>query len=156
MGLTVKTEVRLNRKELGKLKRRVQGLHNAHVDIGFFGGKPHPTNEEEGLTIAEVAAINEFGLGVPERAFMRLTMFEHKQKVRNDLARGITKLFHGQMTSHRLLKELGRRMRDQMRLEIALFDTPPNSPETIEKKGFNAPLVETGSMLEDVDFRVNK
>lgn len=156
MGVKATVDITMNRKELGKVKRRTAGLKNAHVDVGFFGAKPHPTNLDEGLTIAVVASINEFGLGVPERAFMRLTMFSKKQKIKAEMVKGVKNVFHAKQTSHQLMKKLGRTVRDAMKLEIALFDSPPNSPDTIAKKGFNAPLVETGTLIGDVDLRVNK
>jgi hypothetical protein len=40
--------------------------------------------------------------------------------------------------------------------EIIAWDTPPNSPQTVEAKGFNDPLINTGKMLESVDFKVER
>ena len=46
------------------------------------------------------------------------------------------------------------RAQGDLKQMIAEFSTPANSPMTIAKKGFNNPLVDTGIMLDTVDYDV--
>ena len=59
MGLKLKVTVKKDTKGLRKLESIFKRLDRA-VEVGFFNGKAHPKNNGE-FTVAEVAAINEFG-----------------------------------------------------------------------------------------------
>lgn len=54
------------------------------------------------------------------------------------------------------LGRMGEGIRGQLQGSIREFTTPANAPSTIAKKGFNAPLRDTGHMLNSVDFEVTK
>lgn len=51
---------------------------------------------------------------------------------------------------------MGDGIRGQLQTSIRDWTTPPNSPDTIAKKGFNKPLIDTSHMLNSVDYDYGK
>lgn len=119
---------------------------NAKIEVGFFEGEKYPN----GKSVAEVAAFNEFGGGkVPPRPFMR-TCVERRKNIWKKLVRDeLAKNEDARVT----LALLGNRMVEDLKDYIKIWTYPPNAPSTIAKKGFNDPLVETGRMMNSVDWR---
>lgn len=72
-----------------ELKRLLNGLGTVELTAGILqdprAGAPagdHIHDEESGMTIAELAAIHEFGLGdVPERSFLRAWFDENETRI---------------------------------------------------------------------------
>ena len=56
----------------------------------------------------------------------------------------------------KVTKEWGDALVKVLKDSITTFDDPANAPRTIEKKGFDNPLIETGFMRDSVDWRVSK
>lgn len=119
---------------------------HAKIEVGFFEGEKYP----DGKSVAEVAAFNEFGGGkVPPRPFMR-TCVERRKNIWKKLVRDeLAKNEDARVT----LALLGNRMVEDLKDYIKIWTYPPNAPSTIAKKGFNDPLVETGRMMNSVDWR---
>lgn len=119
------------------------------------------TGGDEGLTNPEIAAKNEFGVGVPRRSMLRMPFHLHGDKV----------LKNAQADARARLAEVARAPRRAAqkildRVGIAgenlvqeAFDSrgfgswKPNAPLTIELKGSDAPLIDTAQMRHAVDSR---
>jgi hypothetical protein len=54
------------------------------------------------------------------------------------------------------LQLMGERIKDQLQGSIRELVEPPLSPYTIKKKGFDKPLIDTGHMLNSVDYDVKE
>jgi hypothetical protein len=54
------------------------------------------------------------------------------------------------------LDQTGAAIAGQLRQSIVDFTSPPLSPKTIAKKGFDKPLVDTGHMLASIDHVVKE
>lgn len=54
------------------------------------------------------------------------------------------------------LGRMGEGIRGQLQGSIRDFTTPANAPSTVAQKGFNKPLIDTGHMLNSVDFEIAK
>jgi len=52
------------------------------------------------------------------------------------------------------LGQMARALAAQVRQNIVNMNDPPNAPWTVERKGFNDPLIETGEMRDNVAWRV--
>ena len=123
------------------------------VDIGF----PGTATYADGKSLAMVALVNEFGIGVPERPFMRRTV----QMIMNDPA--FMKLFTSLVDPtpgdrFRLLPwawfRIGLYGQSMMQKSITDLKTPPNAPSTIARKGSSDPLIDTGHMRQSVTWRI--
>ena len=54
------------------------------------------------------------------------------------------------------LKMMGEVIRGELQESIADFSSPANAASTVRSKGFDDPLVDTGHMLDSVDFEVKE
>ncbi len=53
------------------------------------------------------------------------------------------------------LGRMGEVIKGQLQDSIREWTDPPNAPSTVAKKGFDKPLIETGHMLNSVDYEVS-
>lgn len=149
-NITVK--VKKNTKVLKDIEKKlIKASHDA-VQVGFFDGKLHPSGD---MTIAEVAAIQEFGTReVPERPFMRTTIMKDREFV-TYLENGISTIIWGvKPNAKQGLKGAGQVLAEAMKESVETWTTPINSRATVRRKGFNDPLVETGTMRENISWRL--
>jgi len=126
-----------------------------------FNDKQNIYYGEEFIPLYVVAMGNEFGAVkqredgsysyTPPRPFLSSTFSKNKSKYTNLVAEKVNKVFNNQNVKFELKSEMSEMAKDVSK-SIADWDTPPNAPETIEKKGFNDPLVETGTMRDNVIF----
>lgn len=136
-------------------------------DLGFKGfaaqlrrlskariGTTVGVHEDEGEPAVVKAASNEFGTStIPERSFLRETFDARADEVLDDLEAAVVKAVDGGDLSA-LLDPVGDKWAEEVRQAIRDKSEPRNAPYTIEKKGFDDPLVETGDMQEEVKHRV--
>lgn len=154
MGFTLKVET----KRLSSLIKRTTEIDNTEVEIGFWEDRYGPENDN--LSVAQVAAYNNFGTSFnPTRPFMDDTFEDIMYQAY--MARGVKNVFISVLTNgrgtQRLLRELGERIKGMMQLTILEYAANGgNSQKTIEKKGRDSPLIDTGKMLESVRFRIQK
>ena len=117
--------------------------------VGFLERATYP----DGKPVAMIAAFNEYGTRtIPARPFFR-NMIAAKSK---EWPEGIaTQLRLTHYNVDLTLQRTGAAIRGQLQQSIRDTNTPPNAPSTIAKKGFNKPLIDTGHMLNSVDYEVN-
>jgi len=137
-------------------KRIINGFSkadNSHVDIGFLEGdlrKP-VAGEDSILSQAQVAAFNEFG--TPERPFMRLAFDTNKTEISSFVLKTQRAVIDGNINVKQGLKRNGAFIKSLIQKMIVDLQEPPNSPETVLRKGFNDPLIDTKQMLNGVDHK---
>lgn len=138
----------------------------AVIVAGVIGPEGEATHSRSKLqeSVAAIAARNEFGLGVPERSFLRRTFDEKRDKYHDYLARGVQReLVQAAKTRTALSaetsithKRLGLRIEGDVKRKIASHIPPPNSPATIAAKGSSTPLIWTGQTRRAVSSAVRK
>ena len=138
----IRFSIKIDDKDIYKQLKK----QNGKIEVGFFEGEKYP----DGKSVAEVAAFNEFGGGhTPPRPFMRTLVQNHRKIWRNILQDELPK----EDNAHTALATLAEYMVDDLKDYIKIWTYPPNAPSTIAKKGFNDPLVDTGRMMNSVDWR---
>lgn len=111
------------------------------------------TNLESGRLVAEYAAYNEFGTQkIPARPAMRATLEAHEDRYADGL---MTMLMAG-TDPETAMDALGQVVEGDVKQNIAEWQSPPNAPATVARKGFNAPLKETGAYEHAITSRVDK
>lgn len=141
-----------------------QNLHalsgNAFVSVGVQGseaGASHDANS--GLTNVQLAAIHEYGLGVPERSFIRATIDIHQR----DLVTLIAKLgqramlppgVDGHLTEAAALSLVGEYTVGIIKERIIAHIPPPLSEERKKEKGSDTPLIEFGTLLSSITYKL--
>lgn len=109
---------------------------------------PHKGGLEEALaapkTVAEVANDHEFGIGVPERSWLRAYVDAAQEEIRRDLSQAMAKVVAGEWDTERALEIVGMKHVAKIQERIRNGIEPPNSPVTIARKGSSVPLIDTG------------
>lgn len=136
--------------------------HKAVLQVGFLEGATYP----DGTNVAFVAAMNEFGhrVGaapaagerdertvVPPRPFFR-NMIADKSGEWPEAIGGL--LTATDYDVEKTLELTGEAIQGQLQQSIIDTNSPPLAPSTIARKGSEKPLVESGHMLNSVDFIV--
>jgi hypothetical protein len=120
------------------------------VRVGFLEGATYP----DGTPVGLVAAVNEYGApsrGVPPRPFFR-NMIADKSA---DWPEALGKTLQATgLDQTKALELMGQGVAAQLRQSIVETDSPPLAQSTIDRKGSSKPLVDTGHMLNSVDYEV--
>lgn len=137
-----------------KLREIAQKIGKANtVRVGFLEGASYP--DKDHTPVAQVAAINEFGApeaNIPPRPFFQTMIEKNKGKWADTLGKNLVATGYD---AKRTFALMGEGIKDQLIDSIESFSDPKNAASTIEKKGFDDPLVHTGHMKSSVDFEVN-
>lgn len=144
--MTIRVEQR-NPQSLRRYHRRMVERTGKEVAVGFPAGKAQAY--PDGTQVATVASAHVYGLGVPKRDFMAMSQDEITYKtapiIREALKANNKQPFYD---------AAGLSAQAAIQHSIVALNNPPNSPATIEAKGSDNPLIDTGHMLESVTYIV--
>ena len=113
---------------------------------------------EDGLTIATIAAVNNFGSAdgkIPPRPFLQPAINKGAPEYQRLAEVMIPKVLSGEMTMKVLLEQMGNLAEGHVKQEITDLDTPPNAQSTIDKKGSDSPLIDTGALRQSIRYVVD-
>ena len=119
------------------------------VLVGVRGRYP------DGTHIAEVAAIQEFGTqDIPSRPALRSAIEDADDELRQVMRQGLDP--RKMIVDTELAQRMGNQLRQEIRRKIENWTQPPNAPGTVEQKGKNDPLVDTGRLRDSVQVEVGE
>lgn len=133
---------------LAELARKIQ--NPGTLRVGFLEGATYP----DGTPVPLVASVQEFGSpaqGVPARPFFR-GMIADKSPTWGPAMGEVLK--QTDFDAAGALRLMGEGIKGQLQQSIIEFDRVPLSPLTIARKGNDKQLVDTGHMLNSVDYEV--
>lgn len=139
-----------------KLRDLADKVRSAKLRVGFLEGATYP----DGTKVALVAYMNEFGRSVHSdegdyyqlpRPFFRSMISAKSPSWSNELGKLMK---NNENDSMRCLELMGIRIKGQLQESITALVSPPLAPSTIARKGFAKPLIDTGHMLNSVDFEI--
>ncbi|AUR89467.1 neck protein [Vibrio phage 1.123.O._10N.286.48.F3] len=135
---------------LNEYLKKLTGLSRHPVSVGVH--KSAGKHEGSDLTVAQVAAYNEFGTErIPERAAIRTSMRENKVENLLMIARIIKKISSGKGGNHRqAMGKVGMKVQNDIQRKIVELKTPPNAQSTIDRKKSSNPLVDTGQLVNSI------
>lgn len=125
-------------------------FRNRQVSVGFQNG----ATEDDGTPVALVAALNEYGVpshNQPPRPFMRRAINKNDKKWARQFANGM-KNTAGDVG--RVFALMGEIIATDISQEIIDLKSPPLAESTVQKKGFDKPLIDTHTMLDNVTYEV--
>ena len=106
----------------------------------------------DGESVAQVAFWNEYGTAtIPPRPFFRNTIAQHKDEWPKQAA-ALMEANGGDV--RQTLELMGEGVKGQIVETIQNFHTPPNAASTVKKKGFDKPLIDTGTLWRSIDYEV--
>ena len=114
------------------------------VDIGYFIE-----------AVAAYAAANEFGTDtIPSRPFMRQTFDANRAKYEKMIQAAGLRIGPNLKPTDALMP-IANELRNDYILAIQSGKFKPNAESTVDKKGYNAPHVETGQMQRALNTRIS-
>jgi hypothetical protein len=128
-------------------------LDGANVDVGWFENALYPNGE----SVAGVMAANEFGnsrLGTPARPLLRQSAEKVETKLPGWVARRTDEMLAGQLSADAMKKRMGETLVATVLETLKEGKFEDNAESTIERKGFNKPLVETSELGQSVTHRI--
>jgi hypothetical protein len=148
------------KKYLEDLARQTSG--GASLQVGFLEDATYPTGPRKNVAgktvaptdvnVATVAAAQEFGTSkIPPRPFFRNMINAKSASWGPGVALQLKKYNNN---VGQALEATGLGIKGQLQQSIIDTNSPPLSPITIERKGFDKPLVDTSHMLNSVDYEV--
>ena len=137
-------------KQLTEYFRKLQKMPREDgVFVGFNSGNWHPFHQKY---TAQIAYDNEMGDGrVPPRPFMTKSAINITRE--RDFKSLMINGFDAQNArmNPALIRTMGTLLKATMRQTIVRLLHPRNAPDTVLKKGFDNPLIETGYMRDHID-----
>lgn len=128
-------------------------LEQLEVQVGYWRGEK---TYEDGAELVDIAAYNELGTStIPARPFMRQSFENHEKGLQNACDEVNAKISNGS-TAMQALETLGNFGKALVQNEIRNGEFEPNAPATIRKKKSEHPLIDTGYMRQNVDFKIKK
>lgn len=133
---------------LNKLASKLE--KGGSVKVGFLEGSTYP----DGTSIPLVAAINEYGApsrGQPPRPYFRRMIAAKSSEWPKAIA-GLLKSTNGDV--QKTLELTGEGIKGQLIQSINDLVSPPLAQSTIDRKGFDKPLIDEAIMINSVGVEV--
>ena len=150
------------------MRRRLSGGKGLCVEIGWFRGNIHIGKSGVVLPTAQIAKWNEEGhmtggkYGVhivPPRPFIRVGFvhsIESSKETRDSFVGLTQQVADGNMTWEQAYNRLGAILLQRLQKAIKMDIYVSNTPLTISLKGHGVTLIDTGQMLNSIEYRVGR
>lgn len=137
------------------MKRKFAGIMG-DIDSSVLVGVPKGAGVyEEGLTIATIAAVNEFGSAdgmIPARPFLRSAIEENTAVYLKLAEKELPDIADGKYPMSRLLNRMGLIAVGHVQKKIVDGPFTPNAESTIRAKGSSSPLIDTGALRQHINY----
>ena len=139
--------------------KSVKRMDKMHVKVGVLSSKGGSAkHDNSAFTLVELMAIHEFGSAdgtIPDRAPIRLTFETNQKEMAAFIAPLARQVITNGMPVERALGLLGIKGVAEIKKTITQSDLPPPlKPATIARKGSDRPLVDTGQLINSIQYEV--
>jgi hypothetical protein len=141
------------------LKKVLNELKEHKITIGFQGQSGSALHPEANVPMAKVAKWHEYGTAeIPARPFLRTTAKQNKKEFKDANKKAISDVIDQRAKPEEVLERLGQIGADAAKKVVlnASDWAEPLSSSTVKRKGFSAPLVDTGSMVDAISWAIRK
>ena len=117
------------------------------------------STEAAPITMAQLAAVHEFGSpnqGIPERSFMRSGMSEINKQLIRMCKTASLQVALGRTDKKKALGRIVEFLVTTFKNKIQEGIPPPNTPETIKRKGSSHTLIDTGQLRDTIDWEIKE
>ena len=140
-------------KGLHKLEAFLKDMQGHKLYVGVT--KSSNSRPKDGASNALIAYVHEFGIGVPERSFLRSTVLEQAHKylfIQKDNI--IPAIKSGVMTADEAYRRLGIVASNDVKAKMVNGSFTPLKQQTIDRKGSSKPLIDTGELRQSITYEV--
>jgi hypothetical protein len=131
--------------------KQIEELKKLQVRVGYQQGKKKSV---DGIDMVDIAMWNELGTArAPARPFIRQSADANKVTIEKTCKALLKKITQGG-TAEQTLNAIGTMQKTLIQDTITKSKdwAEPNADYTVERKGSDQPLVDTGRMLQSVDY----
>lgn len=159
-----------------EIKHQLELLSHYQLRVGVFVS----TGDKSVAFLQMIAVVNEYGahikpvkgpylavpnkktggiyllkeVTIPPRPFMVPALDANINDYVQQIKRDLNLIMWRRLTAKELYKRLGRSIKAHIQHNIQVRNDPKNAPLTVENKGKNDPLVDTGSLLRSISWKV--
>lgn len=142
-------EVKLIDHGFDKIIQQALKLDGKGVKVGIRRGK----GSHEGTDMLDIAVYNHFGTAtIPARPFVSDCAEKNAGQIQEAQKRLVYRVYQGGLSADGALAELGAWYVNVQKGHILHGGWTPNAPATVKRKGSNKPLVDTGQLVNTVDW----
>ena len=106
------------------------------------------------LTVAQIAEINEFGLGPPARPAITGWAESRRESAPREIRDRMAAALKARVSVAQALDQLAQFYAGEVQTRISGGTPPPNAASTIARKGSSTPLVDTGTFRASIRGKV--
>jgi hypothetical protein len=138
--------------------RNLSQMKGVAIKAGITKRVANITNDKSDAKLVEYASINEFGVSgrVPSRPFLRSTFDDKEKKWFDVIDNKIEFVLTQPSGASKTTEQVGRIMEEAIKGKIKSNIPPPNAPETLANKQGSNTLIDTGLMLNSIEYEVVK
>lgn len=133
-------------KLIARLAKFCEGQGQISVGIHYTEG----SSSHGESTVADIAERHEFGLGVPERSFIRAWYDETKVELEAVMKEQLRLALERRESFEWAAERVALWSQASMQKRIANRINPPLHPMTIKNKGSDVPLIDTGVLKASI------
>ena len=142
-------EVKLIDHGFDNIVRQALKLDGKGVKVGIRRGK----GSHDGTDMLDIAVYNHFGTAtIPARPFVSDCAEKNDGQIQEAQKRLVYRVYQGGLSADGALAELGAWYVNVQKGHILHGGWTPNAPATVKRKGSNKPLVDTGQLVNTVDW----
>lgn len=154
---------------IGKLRADVATMQRQRVTVGYQGPSGAAQHPNADASIAQVAAWQEFGTPgsddrkydqarghIPSRPFVRTGLAKYSNEIAEAIKNAFRRVLGGDASPEQAQAEVGERMVEAVQQTILDARTwaKPLADATIERKGHDDPLIESGAVYDATSYAV--
>ena len=142
-------EVKLIDHGFDNIIRQALKLDGKGVKVGIRRGK----GSHDGTDMLDIAVYNHFGTAtIPARPFVSDCAEKNAGQIQEVQKRLVYRVYQGGLSADGALAQLGAWYVNVQKGHILHGGWTPNAPATVKRKGSNRPLVDTGQLVNTVDW----
>lgn len=142
-------EVKLIDHGFDNIIRQALKLDGKGVKVGIRRGK----GSHDGTDMLDIAVYNHFGTStIPARPFISDCVEKNAGQIQEAQKRLVYRVYQGGLSADGALAQLGAWYVNVQKGHILHGGWTPNAPATVKRKGSNRPLVDTGQLVNTVDW----
>lgn len=153
-------KLKVDKSGWNNLKKELLKGSNQEVQVGiveptFYG------SDNDNLSVAQVWQWQEEGVpaqNIPTRPAIRVGFMAPIKKGQYDslFVESMQRIAEGKSTFKQEYSRIGVMAKADLKEAVEKWDTPRNSPYTVDLKGFDNPLIDSGLLYDSIDFKVAK